>query len=746
MRPRRNAIADGGFGWSSPSASREADLFLEALLGPTTTGLSESAFGETTAAQREADLFWSDLFGKPVWPRRGYAPREDESALMEAPPVAPVAPSAPPAGCTGPATLVDKFPVDQATIDARRKGIIETVATEIVASQGTATPVSIVCVVGHTDATGEDPHNLVLGTKRAAVVEKELRATLDRKSAGLSARLDFRPSSVGESSPVASNATPEGRALNRSVEIFLGRKAAAARVCLKPAISKEDPTALSLFAVGQRELNAGTITVVGRTVPLKLTVFYPATAAGNKTPFATGKGPAPLVVMAHGNHGLFRNPANRTVEVCSNPGGFRPIPNHKGYNYLQTLLARMGVVAISVDCGPTNCRGLSATNIRERAEMIVQTLVFFDGLNKKDPVFKGNLDLTRVGLLGHSRGGEAVLVAAEILAAPTPPVNAKVKGVISLAPTDIKASTGKPKQFAFMAVLPAADGDVAENDGAKFYDQAAPDPFKCQLYIHGASHNLFNREWVNNEGIGPALLSRPEHERILSVYGCAFYRQVLLGQPLLKFLRVDELPPATRNDIVHVSFEQPGAVTIDNHENRNVALNTLGQPTTQAAGLTADEFDFSQGGTKTFNSTFFGNTVGLVAKTAAVAGRFRSSLGSAQDLTGKEVWVRAAEVYDGSSVPSTATGYKLGLEDGGGRVAFVDSNDSGGLPRPYDRRTFDIAAGNPDLTKTILKTQRFPATCFESAPGFNVRDVRAVILQLDRGDKRAIALDQLQIV
>jgi hypothetical protein len=324
-------------------------------------------------------------------------------------------------------------------------------------------------------------------------------------------------------------------------------------------------------------------------------------------------------------------------------------------------------------------------------------------------------------------------------------VRAAIKGVISIAPTDVGASSGRPNGYAFMAVLPAADGDVVENDGAKFYDQAAADPFKCQLYVHGASHNLFNREWVNNEGVGPALLTRPQQERILSAYGCAFYRQVLLGQPMLKFLRVDELPPATRTDAVHVSFEQPRVTTVYDHENRTVALNTLGQATAQTAGVTADEFDFSQTGARTFNSTFFGNTVGLVVATTAAAGRFRSALGAPRDLAGKEVWVRAAEVYNGTAVPAGATGYRSGIEDGAGRVAFADSNDAGGLPRPYDRRTFDAAAGLPDLTKTILKTQRFPAGCFQ-APSFNVRDVRAVVLQLDRGDSRAIALDQLQIV
>jgi dienelactone hydrolase len=641
--------------------------------------------------------------------------------------------------------VIDRFPVDRFTIDARQRREIDAVAARIVASQRSVLPIVAVCLVGHADETGTDQHNLVLGGNRASAVERELRTAIDRRRAGLAARLAFRPSSVGESQPLEPNTTPEGRARNRSVEILLG--CGQPNACLRPPVAADDPTSLCLFPVGTRDFDAGTVTVEGRTVPLKGTVFYPGDRAGANAPFARSfRGRAPVVVLAHGNHGLFFDPTNRRVEDCDDLGCFLPIPNHKGYDYLQELYARMGMVAISVDCGPTNCEGLSPTNIRERAGMIVQSLVHFELLNRTDPTFRDHLDFTRVGLLGHSRGGEAVLVAAETLAAPSPPVAATVRGVVSVAPTDDGTSSGTPTGFAFMAVLPAADGDVSTNDGAKFYDRAVPSPFKAQLYIHGGCHNFFNRQWEVNEGRGPALLCRAEQERILAAYSCAFYRQVLLAQAQIKFLRVDELPPGVRNDVVHVSIEQSGVVTVDDHENRNVAVNTLGQATAQTGGLTADEFDFSQAGQRRFNATFFGNTVGLVARTTAVTGRFRSSLGSPRDLTNREIWVRAAEVYNGTSVPAGATGYRLGLEDGGNRVAFVDSDDAGGLPRPYDRRSFDVATGRADRTKTILKTQRFPAACFEAPPGFDIRDVRAIVLQLDRNDRRAIALDQLQIV
>jgi hypothetical protein len=139
-------------------------------------------------------------------------------------------------------------------------------------------------------------------------------------------------------------------------------------------------------------------------------------------------------------------------------------------------------------------------------------------------------------------------------------------------------------------MLPAADGDVRDNDGAKFYDQATPSPFKCQTYIDAANHNFFNRNWSLDEGHGAARFSGVEHESIVLAYACAFFRGLLLGHNTLRFLRVDVLPLGVPADKVHVSFEAAGATTIDDHENRNISLNTLGAPTTQSGGLTAAEF------------------------------------------------------------------------------------------------------------------------------------------------------------
>jgi hypothetical protein len=117
---------------------------------------------------------------------------------------------------------------------------------------------------------------------------------------------------------------------------------------------------------------------------------------------------------------------------------------------------------------------------------------------------------------------------------------------------------------------------------------------------------------------------------------------------------------------------------------------------------------------------------------------FRSELSRSEDLSELEIWIRAAEVTDGSSVPSGVTGFELGLEDTSGVRAWVDSDDVGGLPRPYAR--------NPGMIKTMLNTLRFKGGCFQDEQEFDIQRVHAILIRCDRRDERAFAFDDLQIV
>ncbi|MGE0786981.1 MAG: OmpA family protein [Sandaracinaceae bacterium] len=73
-----------------------------------------------------------------------------------------------------------------------------------------------ILIVGHTDSRGSDDHNRELSRDRAQAVQSFLT------HAGVEADR-IRVEGRGESQPIASNATPEGRANNRRVEIHIQR-------------------------------------------------------------------------------------------------------------------------------------------------------------------------------------------------------------------------------------------------------------------------------------------------------------------------------------------------------------------------------------------------------------------------------------------------------------------------------------------------------------------------------------------
>ncbi|HVY82345.1 MAG TPA: hypothetical protein VG994_15240, partial [Steroidobacteraceae bacterium] len=118
------------------------------------------------------------------------------------------------------------------------------------------------------------------------------------------------------------------------------------------------------------------------------------------------------------------------------------------------------------------------------------------------------------------------------------------------------------------------------------------------------------------------------------------------------------------------------------------------------------------------------------------AGTFRSELKPKTNIAGKEIWVRVADIFDGT-FPAAATGFKLGVELTNGTVKGVDSDDVGGVPLPFDYGS---------TTKSMLATLRFPARCFALSKREAV--IRAILLKLDRtkSNARALAFDDLQIV
>lgn len=497
--------------------------------------------------------------------------------------------------------------------------------------------------------------------------------------------------------------------------------------CVAPPIGP-NPADLNLFPVGSFAYDAGRVAIGSHTHAVAGTVHYPAEADGAATPFnlrLAALGPVPIVVLVHGRHG--------------------GTTSHLGYDYFQTQLARMGMVAASVDCNESDLWGGWTNNILDRVEIVLRSIAHLQALaaGGAPPLGGGRVDFGRLGLMGHSRGGDAVVTLPERATLP----GVQIRGVLSLAPVNSGASSGSPQGYpAFMTILPAHDGDVVDLNGAEFYDGARNPGFRCQLFVERANHNYFNRQWLNDDtGGGLPVMPREAHEAVLSAYGCAFFRHVLLNHATLGYLEGRLLPAGVDASGVQISFGQGNVFRrVDSFDDGNtIAQNSLGRPNTTAGGLAADEFAFSQAGGPRFNDSFFGATTGMVAQARETGGVFRTELDRPTRITGREVWLRAAEVYGMQSAPSAPTGFELGLETRAGAVTWVDSDGVGGLSLTQSRRAFDLSTSGVDKTKTMPKTLRFPVGCFGAARG---EPVVAILIRLNRPRPRPIAFDDIEIV
>jgi len=217
-----------------------------------------------------------------------------------------------------------------------------------------------------------------------------------------------------------------------------------------------------------------------KRLPLNARVWYP-----------DGPGPFPLVLIVHGNHDM---------KQYSDPG----------YAYLGELLASRGYILASVDENFLN--GNLRNENDARGWMLLQHLVAWRrfAADSASPLFR-KVDLTRIALMGHSRGGEAVAVAAAFNRLPRYPDDARVtfdfgfdiRTLVAIAPVDGQyrpADQGTPLvDLNYLVLHGAHDSDVSTFMGQRQfqrvrYTQAGPWR-KSAIYIYRANHGQFNTVW-----------------------------------------------------------------------------------------------------------------------------------------------------------------------------------------------------------------------------------------------------------
>lgn len=102
------------------------------------------------------------------------------------------------------------FDVDSSALRAESRATLRDLATNFRSYSDT----NVVEVAGHTDSTGSDDHNMTLSQNRAGAVRNYL-VSEGVPSSSITAR------GYGETQPKGSNNSPEGRQLNRRVEIHI---------------------------------------------------------------------------------------------------------------------------------------------------------------------------------------------------------------------------------------------------------------------------------------------------------------------------------------------------------------------------------------------------------------------------------------------------------------------------------------------------------------------------------------------
>lgn len=261
-------------------------------------------------------------------------------------------------------------------------------------------------------------------------------------------------------------------------------------------------------------------------LPLNGLVWYPE-----------GEGPFPLVLIVHGNHEM-------------------SAPSDSGYAYLGNLLASRGFIAASIDENFLNSGWIDFIgNINEvpaRAWLILEHLKLWREWNKTEGLpFSNKVDMDKIALIGHSRGGEAIATATAFNNLDYFPENGNIpfnyhfniKALAAIAPVDSQYSPGGQKTILnnidYLVIQGAHDGDVRSFQGSAQYNRIFFNDlkyhFRASLYIFGANHGQFNSVWGKSDIQSPAnllfnlnqFLPEQQQRQIAKVYITAFLEAVL---------------------------------------------------------------------------------------------------------------------------------------------------------------------------------------------------------------------------
>ncbi|MFD8624344.1 hypothetical protein ACFV4E_10640 [Streptomyces hygroscopicus] len=310
--------------------------------------------------------------------------------------------------------------------------------------------------------------------------------------------------------------TAAGRRLDAAADDTPRSGSRVARMPAQAPANGVDPGKPGSYRTVTGEYDLAPVRLPGFDTPVEMTaeVVAPKGATGSR----------PLALFLHGRHDTCYKPGSEDGVTGDWPcaDGSKPIPSHLGYLRDQRLLASQGYVTVSISANGINAQDWQAEDAgaQARSSLVRQHLAHWADWaahrSSAPAVVReaAKADLSRVLLVGHSRGGEGVNRAAMDSLYPPPaaedgyrgPVRWKVRGTVLIGPTIF--GQNPVADVPSVTLLPGCDGDVSDLQGENFVDGtrgiSRGTALHSAVYLVGANHNYFNSEWTPGEAVAPA--------------------------------------------------------------------------------------------------------------------------------------------------------------------------------------------------------------------------------------------------
>ena len=464
----------------------------------------------------------------------------------------------------------------------------------------------------------------------------------------------------------------------------------------------------------------------------------------------SGSGCFPLIILAHGNHSPLEN---------STPG----------YLYLCDHLATHGIIAATIDVNFLN--GFNGGENDARAivhlEHIKQFLLWNSQIGHP---LEGKIDSSKIIIVGHSRGGEAVghaslfnslsVVQFDPTSPPIPldgsqglgPYGFNIGAVVAIAPTDgqyVPVSGLTKVVDNFFLIHGSRDNDVWPFPGYQTYDRShgvnLDDPsqpangFKSLLWIHGANHNFFNSIWQQES---EKTISRVQQEQIAKVYISALSLAVVKDQPayleLLKNHNFKVNSGWLPDEINYVSqFQDPNRLFIQHFEESGDSI-TISEPvrgSVEISSVNANKRSFKGSAL----SQLFQDTQGLRLEWDNNAAKYSVDLET--DTLNFEDYsflsFRSGQSSESNNPIGEEQDFKLEIRDDSNNVVILNASSINQLLYPD-------SIGTTDIRRIVMQSFRISKADLESR-GIEVSRIKKISLLFETVGTGTLYFDDLQL-